>query len=108
MTRNIPISALQFGHYYVVEVSFNRYNPIHRAIAFNAQTGGKLVWLCRAGYEDPQLVLTEKEGHRRRPGVVHEHVVIVNRYEMSHFVVIEEIMAMRPEMDSYKMPGGEP
>jgi hypothetical protein len=90
----ITPSQMQFGHYYVVEVAFNKNNPIHRAIAFNAQTGGRLVWLMRAGYERRM----DHAGH------IFEHTMPVDRTKLTHFRVIEEITAMRPDNDPFSLP----
>jgi hypothetical protein len=85
-------SQMQFGHYYVVDVSFGPTNPIHRAIAFNMQSGGNLLWLIRGGYEWGTQV----------------HAIPVNLTHLSHLEVIEEITLM--QSDSYRLPreGNEP
>jgi len=71
---------MEFGRWYVVEVSFRPTNPVHRAIAFEARSDG--VYVQGGGYR-AEWVQPE---------------------QLSFFRVVEEIAAMK-ERPSQFMPG---
>lgn len=76
--------GMEFGRYYVVEVSFRPSNPIFRCIAFNAREGGS-VRLVSGGLEhDDEMVRLS---------------------QLAFFRVVSEIAEMR-QKTSRSMPRG--
>lgn len=84
--------ALQFGHYYVVDVSFNPNNPIHRAIATPIGRGPNHVFLFRLGYES--------ETHPGAGGPA----MLQNIQNLAHFEIISEIEQMHYKHDTNELP----
>jgi hypothetical protein len=71
---------MQFGHFYVVEVSFRETNPIHRAIAFEAR--GETISLIGGGYATP----------------------CVRWRELYFFSVVEEIESLKLTKENFRLP----
>ena len=91
MPKTLEISDLKFGHYYIVEVSFNPHNPIHRAILTDFRGMG-IATLFRSGYD-----LDDQQG----PGIQ------IDLSSLAHFKVISEIEEMQPKYDPYTLPKHE-
>ena len=83
---------LEFGKYYVVEVSFRKDNPIHRAVLTEYRTSGTTyakshsATLISSGYEEPIQTDLNKLAFFR---VVHE---------------IEEMATLHKYPNAYKLP----
>jgi succinate dehydrogenase/fumarate reductase flavoprotein subunit len=77
--------SMIFGRYYVADISHRPNNPIHRVIVYNVQTGGFHAYVCGGGYELKDRVIDYRT--------------------LAHFKLICEIEEMRPERNSYKLPG---
>lgn len=78
--------TLEFGKYYIVEVSYQDTNPIHRAImcSYRKHEGGASVDLMSSGYE----------------GVLSRNIE-----DLAYFRVIESIDAMnKPFKNRWRVP----
>lgn len=65
---------MEFGHYYVVEVSFRPSNPVHRYLAMDARGGGSVRLVSGGLDRDDEMVYLD---------------------QLAFFRVVEEVQAMR-------------
>lgn len=86
--KELSISDLQFGHYYIADIAHRPTNPIHRCIVCDVHqipNHGTFVSVMRCGY-DPQILPRKQTT------------------DFAYFKIICEIEEMHPSKDSYRLP----